>query len=142
MLYQEPFQWVFEKLDRCVETLNARWFQFDVFGYESIQFTEYTSKGRQQYNWHTDTTWSASCPDAQTWYVNSRKLSVSVALTQQESDYDGGNFQIENPEHPITVQLDIGDAIVFPSFMNHRVTAVTRGRRLSLVAWICGPKFR
>ena len=35
-----------------------------------------------------------------------------------------------------------GSIIVFPSFFTHRVAPVTKGTRLSLVAWVSGPLFR
>jgi PKHD-type hydroxylase len=35
-----------------------------------------------------------------------------------------------------------GAFIIFPSFMLHRVTPVTRGVRWSLVAWIHGKRWR
>jgi len=34
-----------------------------------------------------------------------------------------------------------GTVIVFPSFLKHRVTEVTRGKRYSLVQWLNGPDF-
>jgi PKHD-type hydroxylase len=36
----------------------------------------------------------------------------------------------------------LGDALVFPSFLRHRVTPVSRGVRYSLVTWIEGPQWR
>ena len=35
-----------------------------------------------------------------------------------------------------------GSIIIFPSFVYHQVTPVTRGLRQSLVGWIAGPTFR
>ena len=35
-----------------------------------------------------------------------------------------------------------GTVVMFPSFLGHRVTRVTRGRRVALVSWIYGPPFR
>ena len=35
-----------------------------------------------------------------------------------------------------------GSVIVFPSFVWHRVTPVTKGTRYSLVLWTCGQPFR
>lgn len=139
---QDPFQWVYDRIDACVETINARWFQFDLFGYETIQFTEYRGKTRQKYNWHTDTMFDPNCSDRQAWMKTSRKLSVSISLTQQELDFEGGDFQMNNFESPTTINLDLGDAVVFPSFLTHRVTPVTLGKRISLVVWVCGSKFR
>jgi PKHD-type hydroxylase len=35
-----------------------------------------------------------------------------------------------------------GAVIIFPSYVLHRVTRVTRGVRKSLVVWVTGPNFR
>jgi len=35
-----------------------------------------------------------------------------------------------------------GTALIFPSFIVHKVNPVTKGTRHSLVAWIEGPKWR
>ncbi|MBI4521691.1 MAG: 2OG-Fe(II) oxygenase, partial [Gemmatimonadetes bacterium] len=35
-----------------------------------------------------------------------------------------------------------GQAFLFPSYIGHRVTPVTRGIRRSLVTWCVGPAFR
>ena len=37
--------------------------------------------------------------------------------------------------------MDIGSIVVFPSWQYHRVTAVTKVIRYSLVAWAVGPPF-
>jgi PKHD-type hydroxylase len=36
----------------------------------------------------------------------------------------------------------VGNAIVFPSYIAHRVLPITSGMRQALVAWIHGPAFR
>ena len=38
--------------------------------------------------------------------------------------------------------IGIGNAIVFPSYIAHRVLPITSGMRHALVAWIHGPAFR
>ena len=35
-----------------------------------------------------------------------------------------------------------GSAIIFPSFINHKVNKITSGRRNTLAIWLSGPKFR
>jgi PKHD-type hydroxylase len=35
-----------------------------------------------------------------------------------------------------------GTVIIFPSFLQHRVTEVKRGTRYSLVQWYNGPEFK
>jgi len=58
------------------------------------------------------------------------------------ADYDGGDLQFPNPS-PYRDRFRLqGAAIVFPSFLAHRVSEVTRGSRWSLIAWVFGPPFK
>jgi PKHD-type hydroxylase len=43
---------------------------------------------------------------------------------------------------PTTVDKGLGKVVLFPSFMLHRVTPVTKGIRRSLVVWVTGPAFK
>ena len=35
-----------------------------------------------------------------------------------------------------------GTIVVFPSFVQHRVTPITKGVRQSIVGWVSGPPYR
>ena len=94
-------------------------------------------------------------PSMQIWYlklwaklllVPFRKLSVTVNLSHPK-DYEGGNFEIKNPQGqelkmPLGQLRKRGTVIIFPSFLQHRVTEVKRGTRYSLVQWYNGPEFK
>ena len=102
---------------------------------ELVQFGEYKTKAF--YDWHSDTSWNPAVPF--------RKLSVTVNLSNPK-DYAGGNFEMKNVQGqelkmPIGQIRKQGTVIVFPSFLKHRVTEVTRGTRYSLVQWLNGPDF-
>ena len=60
------------------------------------------------------------------------------------SQYDGGDFQFHQlGDRPDDQELRAqGTIVIFPSYLVHRITAVTRGCRHSLVAWYDGPEFR
>ena len=65
-----------------------------------------------------------------------------VQLTDP-SEYEGGNLELQWHEPPGFENLrKRGTIIVFPSFLKHRVTPVTRGIRHSMVSWMEGPKWR
>jgi PKHD-type hydroxylase len=68
-----------------------------------------------------------------------RKLSAVVALND---DYEGGVFETLDSDTPRSYDLKKGEMIMFPSFLMHRVTPVTKGIRRSLVIWVEGPNFR
>jgi PKHD-type hydroxylase len=126
--------WIFNKLDRAIEWANEHYFGFDLNGYERFQFTEYKAESAGHYNWHMDLQLYNSGAGGV------RKLSASVILNE---GYEGGAFQVStgNQERPVNVLASLGDAIVFPSFIQHRVTPVTTGVRYSMVVWVLGPKF-
>jgi len=67
-----------------------------------------------------------------------RKISASLLLND-ESEYEGGDLLMLN--ETITTKKQ-GTIIVFPSFMAHQVTPVTRGVRYSAVCWMAGPKWK
>jgi PKHD-type hydroxylase len=45
-------------------------------------------------------------------------------------------------QEPIRCPQAKGMVILFPSWVIHRVTPVTKGVRKSIVVWVTGPKFR
>jgi PKHD-type hydroxylase len=115
---------------------NRAAFGFDIDYLPDIQYTKYSSLNEGKYDWHCDTFWAnPTCYD--------RKISIVIQLTDSH-EYEGGDFQID-PQYaqlpPDRVRKK-GTVIVFPSFLSHRVTPVTKGVRKSLVSWIQGPKFR
>jgi PKHD-type hydroxylase len=68
-----------------------------------------------------------------------RKLSVTLLLND---NFDGGQFEFFDLEKEHQPKMTAGTLIVFPSFMVHRVTEITKGVRNSLVCWCVGPKFK
>ena len=65
-----------------------------------------------------------------------RKLSVSVQLSD-ENDYEGGQLLI-NDGNVLAASLEQGSINVFPSYLQHTVTEVTKGNRWAIVIWIHG----
>ena len=130
----EKTAWIFDKLNFIVQAANEQFYNFHLNGYADFQYTTYDSNGR--YDWHTDMAFGNKFGND----AEPRKLSLSLALND---DFEGGEFQINNgkEEQAITVPMHKGRAVLFPSFMIHRVTPVTKGVRKSLVVWVLGPKF-
>ena len=48
---------------------------------------------------------------------------------------------IQNCDKLVTTNRNQGSIIIFPSFMMHQVTPITKGIRNSLVLWAYGPPF-
>ena len=123
--------WVYEIL--WAQALQAnQLFEYELVPFhDTIQVARYDAEDQGFFRWHADT-----IPSDMT-----RKISILVPLSEA-SDYEGGVLEFnENgairspPQRP-------GAPIMFPSWLLHRVTPVTRGRRYSLVAWIRGPAWR
>jgi len=97
-----------------------------------LQATRYAAEGREHYSWHMD--WGAG-------RTRFRKVTVVAHLTDG-GEYEGGALQLSNGSVPVEAVQRAGTCTVFPSFLLHRVTPVTAGTRLGLVAWALGPSFR
>ena len=136
-------RWVYKEIQPYIHSANANagWnFQWDYS--ESCQFTKYT-KG-QFYDWHCDS-WDRPYIRKNTddpTHGKIRKLSVTINLSDPK-DYDGGVLEFNLGGKTITQGSKAKGAItVFPSYLLHRVSPVTRGTRKSLVLWVGGNQFR
>lgn len=62
-------------------------------------------------------------------------LSMTLFLSEPE-EYDGGELIIEDTYGSHNIKLAAGDMVLYPSTSLHRVTPVTRGRRLASFFWL------
>jgi len=124
-----------QKIMTLVGQCNKEFFNFDISSLtEHLQYTEYDASYQGHYDWHFDVGEGAlNC---------GRKLSVSIQLSDP-SEYEGGELQFSMDGDKILVaEKEQGTMVIFPSYLRHRVTPVTKGLRRSLVTWITGPPFR
>ena len=92
----------------------------------------YSSKDLSKYDYHIDVS-ESMCFDV--------KFTLLINLSTEK--YEGGDFYIfENDEYKVNELSNPGDVIMFKSYLNHRVSPVTKGTRKSLTYFINGPKFR
>jgi PKHD-type hydroxylase len=126
------WSWLYDRIaDMSVEANNALW-HFDLHTIlDDIQFTEYKAGGGH-YDWHVDIGPST---------ISHRKISVVVQLSDDEA-YVGGDLELMPGNHSFAVPRKKGAVAIFPSFMLHRVTPVTKGLRRSLVLWVGGSHYR
>ena len=114
---------------------QAGW-KFIINHMQNSQLTRYNEG--EFYTWHRDGG-SDHLFNSGDWV---RKISMTVCLND---DYEGGELQMcsyGRTEHTIEAPPQgKGTIIVFPSFMDHQVTPVTKGVRYSLVTWFTGPPF-
>jgi PKHD-type hydroxylase len=134
---------IFERINHVVDNLNTNFFNFDINGYDTIQYTTYNSKHHGKYDFHMDTHLDAAGNNIEQ-AMGIRKLSVVVLLSDPQKDFTGGQFQMNYGAEgdAQTVDFKKGMMIVFPSFIIHRVLPVFSGIRKTLVTWVTGPKFR
>jgi PKHD-type hydroxylase len=68
-----------------------------------------------------------------------RCITISINLTDSNL-YDGGNLIVYHNKEEIRLERDIGSYIMFPSFMQHEVTVITKGTREAIVSWCYMPR--
>lgn len=163
-------QWLYDLIMPYVAQANvsAGWnWQYDYA--ESFQFTVYKPGGF--YSWHKDgnsdqmgafrryifgVTPEPLREDGRlpSKYVTDnkmvgkiRKISLTINLNAP-GDYDGGNlkfdfgYHADKRFHEVEEIRPQGSIIVFPSFLDHCVTPLTRGTRYSLVLWTVGEPWK
>ena len=103
---------------------------------ERVQIGKYSEEKESFYDWHID----SAPPDNN---EEQRKLSISVLLSDPK-DFEGGKLKFKNldEEENNKILATQGSIVVFPSYISHKVTPVTKGERYSAVSWMVGPKFR
>lgn len=158
-------KWIYDRVKTFVDYANnqAGW-SYEYDSAESIQFTVY-EKG-DFYTWHTDGFFDKSqvytrfIPGVtqepalkhhtinNKWVGKTRKISMTVNLSDENS-YEGGDLMFDlgphTPEERYVKVSQIkkqGSLCVFPSFVHHQVTPITKGTRYSLVIWFLGRPFK
>ena len=123
---------MYNDVNKFIQRANLNHFGFeDIQITEQAQFTEYPEGGF--YDWHMD------CDVNMQHEPPVRKISMTLLLNDP-SEFEGGDLELMAPGK--FAELKQGHAIVFASFLNHRVNAVKRGVRQSLVVWFGGKPFR
>ena len=123
---------MYNQINEFIQKTNRNHFGFgDIQITEQAQFTEYPEGGFYDWLMDTDVNMTHEPPV--------RKISMTVLLSP-ESQFEGGDLEITAPNK--RAKLKQGHAIVFASFLNHRVAPVTRGVRQSLVMWFGGEPFK
>lgn len=135
-------QWLYDKFENLLKGVNDVFYQFNLIGFPPIQYGEYDASYNGKYDWHMD---MQVGKDIYKDNEKTRKLSITVLLNEPGVDFQGGEFEISSSfserKGIEETELKKGTAIVFPSFMIHRVKPVIEGKRKSLVIWAEGPRF-
>jgi PKHD-type hydroxylase len=127
----ENTAFIYRRLTDNIINLNSRFFNFHLSGFdEALQLTEYNAPSGK-YKRHLDCGLGTRI----------RKLSVVVQLSDPK-DYEGGELLLHLGDSPDKPNNPQGMMVVFPSYILHEVTPVTKGTRHSLVGWTCGEQFK
>jgi len=122
---------VYDDINIFIQKTNRNHFGFnDIQITEQAQFTEY-QKG-EFYAWHMDLSFNMHLEPPV------RKLSMTLLLNDP-NEFEGGNLEIASNN---LLPMKQGHAAIFASFLQHRVTPVTKGVRKSLVMWFGGEPFK
>ncbi|MBL4708952.1 MAG: 2OG-Fe(II) oxygenase [Flavobacteriales bacterium] len=123
-------KWIFDKMAQYIGESN-QYYNFDLNGiYEPLQLAEYGIG--DFFDWHLDFGSGES---------STRKLSLTIQLSDP-SEYEGGDLEFQINNKTVKAPRAQGTVIIFPSFIMHRVTEITKGNRRSIVGWVSGPPYR
>ncbi|MBL4708223.1 MAG: 2OG-Fe(II) oxygenase [Flavobacteriales bacterium] len=123
--------WLYHKLATLAINTNNQHYCFDILGFhQELQLTKYTTG--DFFEWHLD--FGAG-------NISARKLSITIQLSDSE-EYEGGDLQFMINQKVVSAPRKKGTVIIFPSFIMHRVTPITKGIRQSIVGWVSGPPYR
>ena len=141
--------------DGMMQANQMSGWNYEVDHMENWQYTVYDHNPDRPtgdfYTWHTD------CGAEPYQWGKIRKLSASIQLSAPD-EYEGGHFQwiettkvfdnlkkredvIRQDELICSAPMsgrELGSLLVFPSWLHHQGTPVTRGTRKSLVVWNTG----
>ena len=117
-------------LKQCQE-INKKVFGYDIFWnfpVESFNYNVYDKSG--EYDWHTDVTKNKECD-----------IKLTCLLNLSEETYEGGEFRtIGKPNE--NIKFTSGMGLIFNPLIAHKVTPVTKGKRITLTYWGVGPSWR
>jgi len=120
-------------LEASVNAHNEKNFGYMLFPFNDLMkvlLNIYDSKQKGEYGWHYD----SSRNDLQ-----DCKLTVLINLSEK---YEGGELQFFQSSQYTVKEFTPGTLLLFKSYINHRVTPVTKGVRKTLTLFCNGPKFR
>ena len=112
---------LYQMIYDAIKEANEKHFRFDIAGiFDNLQLLHY--KKGDHYDWHTD------IGDG---IYSNRKISATILLSD---NCDGGDLVLkQGADRPI--HMEVGDMVLFPSYVLHKVKPITKGERWSLVTW-------
>jgi len=137
-------QFLYDTLSPFVHSANesAGW-KYDLDWFEPVQVARY--RKNQHYAWHRDGSGDhfGVYPEGNS-KGKVRKVSLVACLS---NGYVGGDLELalqnqEEENETLYPEIGVGDVIVFPSYVFHRSTPITKGTKYSAAMWCLGPPFK
>jgi len=130
----KQWEWLYQKLMNMAVDANDNLWDFDLISAdEKIQYTEYLAEDEGHYTWHQD---------IGPGMASQRKVSITVQLSESD-EYEGGDLELwRGGNDVVTAERGAGVTVLFPSYLMHRVTKVTKGKRRSFVLWVGGQHYK
>ena len=127
-----------ERMFESVYSANRQNFGFNLFSSINdkdipLNYNIYDAKVKGEYEYHTDEAYRDHASD----------IKLTAILNLSMKPYTGGKFYL-NPfggEIIVSEFSAPGDMVIFPAWFFHKVTPVTKGKRITLTVWARGPKF-
>lgn len=113
-----------------IKKLNNKLFRYDISKINQINLLRYNPGGK--YDWHQDVAYGAK---------EHRKLTFIIQLSDPD-EYEGGTLEFRDGGFNGEAAKKKGSIIIFPSFLYHRITPISKGIRHSIVGWAVGPQWR
>jgi len=127
----EECTWVYQRLVDAIHRINSQYFNLNLYGIQTLQYTIYNAGDKSFYAKHRDVFFEVTNGLV-------RKLSFSIQLTDP-SEYEGGELITDVGFFPTTASKVLGDVTFFLSDSVHEAKPVTKGVRHALVGWVVGP---
>ena len=131
----KDWKWLQDKIHQVVKIVNQGVFHFDIEGADDeLKLIKYHQGGF--YGWHTDFN-AGTC--------SVRKLVGIVQLTDP-SEYEGGDVQFgiqdKDTKEWYSMEKKKGSLTLFPAFLCHNGTPVTKGKRYVIQELFIGDHFK
>ena len=113
------------------QRVNREVFGYDIFWdfhLEALNYNVYGTGG--EYGWHVDQNNENTPIDAK----------LTCLLNLSEEPYEGGEFYMINSDEE--KKFTSGMGLIINSLIAHKVTPVTKGKRITLTYWAIGPSWR
>ena len=123
-------EWLHPWLYQCQQGYKEI-FGYDIYWHFHLDTLNYNVYGiNDEYGWHKDASGNAAQYD----------IKLTCMLNLSEEPYEGGEFKITGTSDKII--FNSGEGLLFNSLVAHKVTPVTKGKRITLSYWATGPTWR